>query len=147
MFIIGSANAFSLYLTWESLPMLVTELMVEYIHSPAIMLVVVNMLLLVLGCFFDGGAAMILLAPLLVPVAKEMNVDLIHFGIVMAINLTIGGITPPFGNMMFVTLAITDTKMEEYILAAIPFVTCLIALLLLFTFVPQITLIVPRLLL
>lgn len=147
MFIIGSANAFSLYLTWERLPMLVTELMVEYIHSPTIMLLVINAMLLFLGCFFDGGAAIILLAPLLVPVAQEMGVDLIHFGIVICINLTIGGMTPPFGNMMFVTLAITGTKMEEYVVAVIPFIICLVTLLLLFTFIPGISLIVPRLLL
>lgn len=147
MFIIGSANAFSLYLTWESLPMMVTEIMVEYIHSPIVMLLVINFLLLVLGCFFDGGAAMILLAPLLVPVAQEMKVDLIHFGIVMCINLTLGGITPPFGNMMFVTISITETKMEEYIVASIPFIICLVLLLFVFTFIPDIILIVPRLLL
>lgn len=147
MFIIGSANAFGLYLTWERLPMLVAETMVEYIHSPVVMLLVVNVLLLILGCFFDGGAAMILLAPLLVPVAQEMGVDLIHFGIVMCINLTLGGITPPFGNMMFVTLSITETRMEEYVVSAIPFIASLIAVLFLLTFVPWITLIVPRLLL
>lgn len=146
MFIIGAANAFGSFLTWERIPIIFSEFLINSVSEPWMLLLVVNILLLIVGFFFEGGAAMILLAPLLVPAASAMGIELIHFGIVMAINLTIAGVTPPFGAMMFTTLAITEVPMIDYIKEVIPFLILLIGLLLLFTFVPQIILCVPNLL-
>ena len=91
MFILAGAQAFSSYLTWERIPMIISEAIIANISSAGVFLLVVNALLLLIGCFFDGGAAMILLAPLLVPAAEAMGIDLIHFGVVMCVNLTIAG--------------------------------------------------------
>lgn len=146
MFILAGAQAFGQYLTWERLPNMVTELIMSGVHSKYVFLIVVNILLLVIGCFFDGGAAMILLAPLLVPAAESFGVDLIHFGIVLAINLTIAGITPPFGSQMFVTTSVTGVTIEEYAKESIPYILMMIGALLLMTFVPQIVMFLPNLL-
>lgn len=146
MFILSGAQAFSSYLTWERLPNIISEFMLANINSPIVFLMVVNALLLIVGCFFDGGAAMILLAPLLVPAAESLGIDLIHFGIVLCINLTIAGITPPFGSQMFVTTSIAGLKIEDYAKESIPYIGCMILILFLITYIPQITLIVPRLL-
>ena len=89
---------------------------------------------------------MILLAPLLVPAAQTLGVDLIHFGIVLSINLTIAGITPPFGSQMFVVCNVTDVSIGEYAKESIPYILMMIGTLLLITYVPQITLLLPNLL-
>ena len=146
MFILAASKAFSLYLTWERLPQMVSEFIATNISQPWLFLLVCNILLLIIGFFFDGGAAMILVAPLLVPAAQALGIDLIHFGIVMSINLTLAGITPPFGNMMFVTLSVTDTKLIDYAKEAIPYILTLVGLLLILTYVPDVILFVPNLL-
>lgn len=146
MFILAGANVLNNYLTWERIPMMISEAMTAGISSKYVFLIVVNLLLLLVGCFFDGGAAMILLAPLLVPVAEAMGIDLVHFGIVMCINLTIAGFSPPFGSHMFTTCAITGCSIEAYIKDAIPVLFTLIAVLLIITYFPAITLLIPNLL-
>ena len=144
MFLLAAAQALGRYLTWEGLPQMISEALVSVFSTPWAYLLAVNLLLLIIGCFFDGGAAMVLTAPLLAPAASMLGIDLIHFGIIMAINLTIGGITPPFGTLMFVTCQITDTKMEQFIKAIIPFLLIEIAVLLLCSFVPGIVTVLPN---
>lgn len=126
--------------------MIISEALMQVAHEPWQLLLIINLLLLIVGMFFEGGAAMVLLAPLLVPAVSAMDIDLIHFGIVMCINLTIAGFTPPFGSMLFVSTSITNTKISDYIREAIPFIVLMIALLLMFTFVPQIIMLGPNLL-
>lgn len=145
MFIVASAMAFGSYLTWEGIPMAVTSMLVNNVSSPWMLLLIINIFLLFVGFFFEGGAAMVLLAPILVPAVKAMGIDLVHFGIVMSVNLTIAGFTPPVGTMMFITLAITKTKMEEYIRECWPFLIALVAVLMLITYFPSLVLIVPKL--
>lgn len=89
---------------------------------------------------------MILLAPLLVPAAQNMGINLIHFGLVLSLNLTIAGMSPPFGAMMFVSTSITGTSIGEYTKACIPYMLLMIGNLLLFTYVPQIVMFLPNLL-
>ncbi|MGE4549105.1 MAG: TRAP transporter large permease [Intestinibacillus sp.] len=146
MFILAGAQAFSVYLTWERLPNMISQALISGISSPLVFLLIVNILLLIVGCFFDGGAAMILLAPLLVPAAQALGIDLIHFGIVLAINLTIAGMTPPFGSMMFVSTSITGTRIEDYTKDALPYIAQLIICLILVTYIPAIVTFLPNLL-
>lgn len=146
MFILAGAQCFSMYLTWERLPNMISEALINGISSPYVYLLMVNILLLIVGMFFDGGAAMILLAPLLVPAAQALGIDLIHFGIVMAVNLTIAGVTPPFGAMMFITTSITETKIEDYTREILPYIGQLILSLLMITYIPQIVTFLPNLL-
>ena len=146
MFILAGAQALSAYLTWERIPMMISEAIINGIHSPYLFLLIVNILLLAIGCFFDGGAAMILLAPLLVPVAQSMGINLIHFGIVMCINLTIAGFSPPFGSQMFTTCGICNCRIEDYIRESLPYMGALVGVLLVLTFIPGIVMLVPNLL-
>ncbi|WP_198136776.1 TRAP transporter large permease [Oceanobacillus jeddahense] len=146
MFIIGAANAFGDYLTWERIPVLLTDFLTNSINNPYVLLVVITILLLLIGCFFEGGAAMILLAPLLVPVVDAMGIDLVFFGILMSINLTIAGITPPFGTMMFVATSITGVKIEDYTRNILPFVGVLLLLLFVLIFIPDFVMFIPNLL-
>lgn len=143
MFIICAANAFATYLTWEGIPTAFSNMLLGSIHDPIIFLIVVNLLLLFIGFFFEGGSAMILMTPLLLPVATQMGIDPVHFGIIMAVNLTIAGFTPPVGTMMFITIAIAKVRIEDYIRQAWPFMLALIVALLFLTFVPAISMLLP----
>jgi tripartite ATP-independent transporter DctM subunit len=144
MFIICAANAFAAYLTWAGVPAAFSEFLLGSISSPIVLLLVVNVLLLFVGFFFEGGSAIVLMTPLLLPVATQLGIDPVHFGIVLSINLTIAGFTPPVGTMMFITLAITKVKLEDYVRHAGPFFFALIIALLLVTLVPSIALFLPR---
>jgi len=146
MFILAAAQAFGSYLTWERIPIMISDALTANITEPWMFLLIVNIMLLVVGCFFDGGAAMVLLAPLLVPTAMAMDIDLVHFGIVMCINLAIAGFSPPFGSMMFVTTSITKTKIEDYIKESWPYLAVLILVLIILTYLPQVTMLIPNLL-
>ena len=147
MFILTGAQAFSLYLTWERIPMIISQAIVQNVTSPVGYLIIVNVVLLILGLFFDGSAAMILMAPLLVPAAAALHIDLLQFGIIMCVNLTIGSVTPPFGAQMFVTCTIANCKLEDFYREIMPYVLCLIIALMLLTYIPQISLFIPNLLL
>ena len=146
MLIICASIAFGKFLTWERIPMIISEAILAICHTDWQFLLLVNILLAIVGMFFEGGAAMILLAPLLVPAAQSLDVNLIHFGIVMAINLTLAGVTPPFGAMMFVSTSITGCTFSGYCREVWPWIIMLFAVLLIFTYVPGIILFVPNLL-
>ncbi|MFG6082620.1 TRAP transporter large permease [Paracoccus litorisediminis] len=143
MFIICAANAFATYLTWEGIPSAFSSMLLGSIHDPIVFLLVVNLLLLFIGLFFEGGSAIILMTPLLLPVATQMGIDPVHFGIVMAVNLTIAGFTPPVGTMMFITIAIAKVRIEDYVRHAWPFLLALVAALLILTMVPAISMLLP----
>ena len=144
MFIICAANAFATYMTWEGIPAAFSNYLLGSIDSPLVLLLVINLLLLVIGFFFEGGSAIILMTPLLLPVATQMGIDPIHLGIVMAVNLTIAGFTPPVGTMMFITISIAKVRMEDYIKQAWPFFLALVFMLVLLTLIPAITLFLPE---
>lgn len=146
MFIISAAMAFGSFLTWERIPITVANVMTANITDPVVMLIVINVMLLIIGCFFEGGAAMVLLAPILVPVVDAMGIDLLFFGIIMSVNLVISGFTPPFGTMMFVTTSITGLTIDKYIRECWPFLLVLILVVFLLTFMPSVILFLPNLL-
>lgn len=143
MFIIAAANAFAAYMTWEGIPAAFSNFLVGSIDNPIVLLLVINVLLLIIGFFFEGGSAIILMTPLLLPVATQMGIDPIHLGIIMAVNLTIAGFTPPVGTMMFITISIAKVRMEDYIKQAWPFLIALILMLLMLTMVPALSLFLP----
>lgn len=143
MFLLAAAQALGRYLTWESLPQMISNALVDTFTTPVAFIIAVNVVLLIIGCFFDGGAAMVLCAPLLAPAAAALGIDLVHFGIIMSINLTIGGVTPPFGTLMFVSCQMTNTPMEEFIKELLPFLAMLLVSLFLCSFVPEIVLWLP----
>ena len=141
-----SASVFSYYMSWERLPQQITEFLMDFSNNVYVMLMMINVLLLVMGMFLEGGAVLIITAPLLVPVMVTMGVDPIHFGIVMIVNIMIGGVTPPFGSMMFTVCSITKLPVAEFVRESAPFIFALLITLVIITYWPSLILLLPNLL-
>ncbi|NNK94822.1 MAG: TRAP transporter large permease [Desulfobacterales bacterium] len=146
MLIIIAASVFGQYMSWERIPHQLTQSILAISDSVWVILIVINVLLLVLGMFLEGGALLIIVAPLLVPLIKTMNVDLIHFGLIMIVNIMIGGITPPFGSMMFTTCAITGVTVGQFVREIWPFILALLVVLVIVTYMPAVVMFLPNLL-
>jgi C4-dicarboxylate transporter DctM subunit len=100
----------------------------------------INVMLLIVGCFIDTGTALLILSPLLLPIAKQIGVDPIHFGVIVVMNLTIGGFTPPFGLNIFVFQALFKTPARVLYQGLVPFILLAIAALMLVTYIPALSL-------
>ncbi|MFO1057198.1 MAG: TRAP transporter large permease [Dongiaceae bacterium] len=146
MMIICAANALGFYLAWEQLPMRAAEAVLGVSSSPWLFLLLINVFLLVNGMFMDGAMTLVLLTPLLVPIIHAYHVDPVQFGIVFMLNLEIGAVTPPVGVVMYTAISINNVPMERFTREALPLFAALIAVLLLLTFVPAISLTLPRML-
>jgi len=118
--IIGTATTFGRILTLERVPQTLVQMMTAFTDSPMVILLLMNLLLLLVGCFMETLAAIIILAPILLPVAMAVGIDPIHFGIIMVVNLAIGFITPPLGVNLFVTCGISKQSIEEVSKAVVP---------------------------
>lgn len=105
----------------------------------------INLLLLFVGCFMDTSAAIIILAPILLPIVTAIGVDPVHFAIIMVVNLSIGFLTPPLGTNLFVACNIRNLSLEEISIGVLPFVITMIIVLMLLTYIPGISLTLPRL--
>lgn len=145
LLVIATANAFGFYMTWQRIPEAVAGALLVVTGDPVILLLLINLLLILAGMFIEGSASLILLTPILVPVITKVGIDPVHFGIVMVLNLTIAGVTPPLGTLMFTTCAITGTPIGRFIRASLPFYAVLFTMLLVLTFVPQLSLWLPNL--
>jgi TRAP-type transport system large permease protein len=146
LIIIAAGSAFGWALTLEQVPQKMTELMVSNISSPIIFFIVVLVFLLVVGMFVEGNVSIIILTPLFIPMLVQYGIDPVHFGIFFIICLSIGTLTPPLGTVMFVTCAITGTKIEEFVKESWPFLLLLIIAAILIAFVPSISMFLPTLL-
>ena len=144
-FIVATASAMGWVITALQIPQKLALFCLDYISSPTVFLLFVNILLLIVGCLLDGAPAVLLLAPILCPVAEMYNIDLIHFGIVMCMNLTIGLITPPIGILLFVCSNVTGIKLGDLYKSVWPFVLCGIIVLLIITYVPITVTFIPNL--
>ena len=145
MVILACATGFSKVLTVEQVPQLVTQALLEITDSKIILLILINIMLLIVGCFMDQTPAILILAPILLPVATSLGLDPVHFGLIMVANLAIGFITPPLGMALFVAARISNTKLEVVLKGIVPFIFLTIGTLTLITFIPQITMFLPNL--
>ncbi len=145
MLIIVSASAFSYYMSWERIPQVITEMLTSVTTSPVGLLLIINVFLLILGMFLEGTASLIILTPLLLPVAKSLGIDPIHLGIVMVVNITMGGMTPPFGTLIFVVCSTLKLNVTEFVKESLPFIAALILVLLLITYCPPLVTTLPDL--
>ncbi|WNZ79386.1 C4-dicarboxylate TRAP transporter large permease protein DctM [Pseudomonas sp. P105] len=144
MFIIANAMLFAHVLTTEQLPQQITAWVIEAGLTPVTFLLVVNIVLLIAGAFMEPSAIILILAPILFPIAMQLGIDPIHLGIIMVVNLEIGLITPPVGLNLFVTSAVTGMSLPATIRAAMPWLMILLAFLMLITYVPWISLALPN---
>ena len=143
--IMVAANVFGYYMTWINLPKVVATAVLNITGNKWVFLMICNLILLIMGMFLEGGAALMIITPLLLPVAKQLGVDVIHFGLVAITNIMIGGLTPPFGSMMFTTCGITKCAIGDFLKEVWPFILCLVVVLLLITFFPTLVTFVPNL--
>jgi C4-dicarboxylate transporter, DctM subunit len=146
MFIIANALLFAHVLTTERIPQLIAETIVSFGMPPWAFLIVVNILLLIAGNFMEPTGIILILAPILFPIAEQLGIDPIHLGIIMTVNLEIGMVTPPVGLNLFVTAGITKMSIMEVVHAALPWLGVLLIFLVIVTYVPGISLWLPRLL-
>ena len=143
--VIVAASVFGHYMTWEMIPSRITSTLLGITNSKVLMLLLINLVLLVMGMFLEGGAALIIVAPLLIPVIQQLGISPIHFGIVCIVNIMIGGLTPPFGSMMFTVMTITGCKFSDFVREVFPFIVAELIGLLIVTLIPQISMLLPNL--
>jgi C4-dicarboxylate transporter DctM subunit len=139
-FLLGYATVFSTYLAFENIPRSIYDILMNVTDNKFAMLLLINLVLLVIGCFLDTVPAIVVMAPILLPAVVGYGVDPVHFGIIITINLGIGLCTPPYGCNLFVGVAVGHVKMERMMRYVIPFFILSVASLLVVTFVPQLSL-------
>jgi tripartite ATP-independent transporter DctM subunit len=145
MLIVAAASLYSWIMAREGVPAAIAAWFLALGTEPWSFLLLVNMLLLVLGCFMEPLPLMVIVVPTLLPVVKSLGIDVVHFGLVVTLNLMIGLVTPPVGLVMFVVMHITGLSLQAFVRALWPFLLALLAALLVITYVPSIALFLPRL--
>ena len=136
MIIVGAAGVFSWLLTVSGVPQALVRFIEELQITPAMLLLAINILLLVVGCFIDPSSAVLVLTPLLVPIVRHAGIDLIHFGIIVTVNLSIGMFTPPFGLNIFVSQSLFKVPMGRIVAGVLPFLLLQLIALMMITYVP-----------
>ncbi|MFO7990043.1 MAG: TRAP transporter large permease [Thermodesulfobacteriota bacterium] len=144
LFILSCAMTFIWLLTAEQIPHQLADIIIHYIDSPWMFLLTVNLLFLILGCFMDDVSAMLVLAPLFLETLNRYGIDLVHFGIVMVLNIQMGMLTPPFGLNLFVASGITKQPIIKIARGVAPFLVIMLACLMLVTYIPWISLALPN---
>lgn len=144
MFIIANAMLFAHVLTTERIPQLIAEQIVAMDMAPWQFLIVVNILLLIAGAFMEPTAIILILAPILFPIAMQLGIDPVHLGVLIVVNMEIGMITPPIGLNLFVTTGITNLTLGQVMRAATPWLSLLLIYLILITYIPAISLWLPN---
>ncbi|MBL4615358.1 MAG: TRAP transporter large permease subunit, partial [Magnetovibrio sp.] len=146
LFIISNAMLFAHVLTTERIPHAITEVILSAGFEPWTFLIVVNIILLIAGNFMEPSAILLIMAPIMFPIAMEMGIDPIHLGIIMVVNMEIGMITPPVGLNLFVTAGITGMSLMRVVKASLPWLAILLVFLMIITYVPFISTWLPNLL-
>ncbi len=140
MFIIANAGLFAFLITRAGVPDAIGRYLEAVLQSPALFLLGVNAALFVIGMFIETSAAIIVLAPILAPVAIHFGIDPVHFGLIMVVNLALGMITPPFGVNLFAACTVAKISLDKIVVYLIPFVLVILACLMVVTYVPQLSL-------
>ncbi|MFB3816722.1 MAG: TRAP transporter large permease [Candidatus Methylomirabilales bacterium] len=144
-FIIAGAFAFSYVVTLEGISTSIANFTVSLTRSPYVLLFLINVLFLVLGCFLDTMVLMLVVIPMILPAVKALGIDLVHFGVVIILNMMIGLCTPPYGMLLFTVSGLTKTPLGPVVREVLPFLWVLIGVLFLITYVPAIVMFLPRL--
>lgn len=145
MLLLAASAALSFAMAFTGIPAAVTSLILGISSDPIVVLLIVNLLLLVVGCFMDIGPAILIFTPILLPIVTKVGMDPVHFGVVLVFNLAIGTITPPVGSGLYVGASVAKVKVENAVKALLPFYVIIFAVLMLITYVPSLTMTLPRL--
>jgi C4-dicarboxylate transporter DctM subunit len=144
MFIVANALLFAHVLTTERIPQAIAEQILAVGMSPWMFLLVVNIILLIAGNFMEPTGIILILAPILFPIATQLGIDPIHLGVIMVVNMEIGMVTPPVGLNLFVTSGVTGMSLVQVTKAALPWLMVLLVFLVLVTYIPAISLALPN---
>jgi C4-dicarboxylate transporter, DctM subunit len=144
--LIAGALVFNYVVTRENIPVTVSEILTGMSLTPMTFLIMVNIILLVLGALLEGGTILLVIVPILIPTAKLLGIDMVHFGLVVTVNLMIGLITPPYGLLLFIMGNITGESMKNIVRETLPFLFVMLGALMFITYVPDAVLWLPRLL-
>lgn len=142
--VVACASLFTWVITVNQVLQSVTAFLQQAIHNKYMLLLVINIILLIAGTFIDTTSAIVIFAPLFIPLVKAMGIDLIHFGMIIAVNLTIGMCTPPLGVCLFVSGSIAKISLKDQMHDLIPMLGVLLVVLLMVTYIPELTLFLPR---
>jgi tripartite ATP-independent transporter DctM subunit len=145
LLLVGAAMAFKTVASLSHTPEMLADIILGLSENPLVLLFLINILLFIVGMFLDAGPAIIILGPILGPIFTQMGVDSVHFAIIMAVNLTVGLLTPPMGLVLFVTSSVSGLRVETIARATLPFLAAEIAVIFLITYFPALTLTIPRL--
>lgn len=143
-YLIIMANIFGWMIAFERIPQLLVENMLNITESPWVFLLLVNLALLLIGMILDGIAALIILVPVMMPLVIAFNIDPVHFGVIICINLTLGLLTPPVGTGLFIVSSMAKVKFETLVKSVFPFIVISFIVLLFLTYIPDLVLFVPR---
>jgi C4-dicarboxylate transporter, DctM subunit len=143
--LIAGALVFNYVVTIENVPASLARLLAGYDPSAAGFLLIVNILLLILGCLLEGSTILLVIVPIFIPTAKALGIDLVHFGVVVVVNIMIGLLTPPYGLLLFVLANMTKQPLSAIVREAAPFIAVAIAVLVIITIFPGTILWLPRL--
>jgi tripartite ATP-independent transporter DctM subunit len=146
LLIIGMANIFAWVLTAEQIPTRIAQTMLSVTDNRYLILLFINVFLIFIGMFLEGGAAIIILAPTLLAVAKAVGIIPLHFGLVMVLNIVVGLLTPPLGVCLFVVSGVTGLDLSLIIRSVLPFLAVEFGVLMLVTYLPSVILFIPDLL-
>ena len=143
LILIATSSVFGYCLTYLHVPDRAANFIVGLTSNPILIALLLNLILLVLGCIMDMAPIILIATPILLPIAKSIGIDPIQFGIMMILNCGIGLLTPPVGSVLFIGSAVGKCKMERVVKATLPFYLCMIIVLLLITFIPQVSMFLP----
>ncbi|MFB1943526.1 TRAP transporter large permease [Salmonella enterica] len=146
MFLLATSSAMSFSMSITNIPTALSDMILGISANKLVILLVITVFLLIIGAFMDIGPAILIFTPILLPIMAKLGVDPVHFGIIMIYNLAIGTITPPVGSGLYVGASVGKVKVEDVIKPLLPFYGAIIGVLLLITYIPEITLFLPRLL-
>mgnify|MGYP005779302607 FL=1 len=144
LFLVAMASVFGYVMAIEQVPDALSEWMMTITSNKYVMLLIVNILLLIVGALMESASATLILSPILMPLMLKLGVDPIHFGVIMVCNLSIGFITPPVGQSLFVAAAISDERTERIAMAAAPLLAAMLVMLLIITYIPEVSMFLTR---
>ncbi|RNF34584.1 TRAP transporter large permease [Paracoccus methylarcula] len=145
LLLVGAAMAFKTVVSLSHAPEILADIILGLSENPLVLLLLINLLLFVIGMFLDAGPAIIILGPVLGPVFTGLGVDSIHFAVIMCVNLTVGLATPPMGLVLFVASSVSGERVETIARAILPFLLMEVLVILLVTFIPGLSMTIPRL--
>ena len=144
--LIAGALVFNYVVTVENIPHSLSILLTNWDLSPTGFLILVNVILLLLGCLLEGTTIILVILPVFIPTAQALGIDLVHFGVMCVVNIMLGLVTPPYGLLLFIMVRIADVPLRDIVRDVLPFLYTMILSLVVITFFPEVVLWLPRLL-